>query len=223
MREQTRTQIFYSFYRKALKLDKWRLSGYTMNDNVLKAYLFLFNEGYIKINNYDDFINILGNSTQCPCNTEILDSELLQDYAEQADPDYKEKEKELKKGFYLFSYYSPERKNIIPCNIFIEYEQIKAIKLLNSPNRFIIKGAMWWDKVNGNSYNSAIIYDTKTQKEYKKPFEYGYGNSYFYDSLNYLKEQKIIPDMQKINGYYQLFNHHCIGYINQRDCKNFNY
>lgn len=221
--QKTKTQIFYSFYRKALKLDKWRLSGYTMKDNILTAYLFLFNEGYIKINNYDDFINILGNSTQCPCNTEILDSESLQDYAEQTDPDYKEKEKELKKGFYLFSYYSPERKNIMPCNIFIGYEKIKATKLLKDYERFIIKGAKWWDKVNGNTYNSAIIYDTKTKKTYKKPFAYGYDNAYYWDSIDYLKEQRVLPDMRNIDNYYELFKHSCVGYIKKTDCKNFNY
>lgn len=34
----------------------------------------------------------------------------------------------------------------------------------------------WRDKINGNTYFSVCIDDIEKEKEYKLPFQYGYGN-----------------------------------------------
>lgn len=44
-----------------------------------------------------------------------------------------------------------------------------------------IQANEWYDKVNGNSYFSAIItlnYGMKTEKHFCLPFQYGYGDHY---------------------------------------------
>jgi len=44
-----------------------------------------------------------------------------------------------------------------------------------------VKALEWWDKVNGNSYFSALVtlnYGRPDQVEIKIPFQYGYGDQY---------------------------------------------
>ena len=63
---------------------------------------------------------------------------------------------------------------------------------------FIIKGRKWWDKVNGNTYNSAQIYILKNGEccaVLHCPFEYGYGSDYAYRARFKIKDWLIV------NGY----------------------
>jgi len=44
-----------------------------------------------------------------------------------------------------------------------------------------IQAKQWFDKINGNSYFSAIVtidFGTEKQRQYKLPFQYGYGDHY---------------------------------------------
>lgn len=53
----------------------------------------------------------------------------------------------------------------------------------------------WFDKLNGNSYFSArvtINYGLKNEKTIYIPFEYGYGDSFLYQSLKELQELKLL-------------------------------
>lgn len=179
--------------------ESWRLCNYTLKDNLLKVYLYLYNEGYINIRNIDDFIYILDNSTLCPCNTEYIDKN---NYKEYEDTDKKTYNKYIK----LLHYANPATRQIQESNIMIPCDVVKIIKFISQNERnFEIKGAIWFDKINGNSYNSSIIYDIKHNKTYKKPFEYGYGNQYYFDSINYLIENNIIPDIKQVHNYYSIF------------------
>jgi len=202
MKTKTKTQQFYYYYNKVKKSSEaWRLQGYTLKDNILKIYLYLFHEGYIKINSLDDFIFILDNSTLCPCNTEIIDKNNLNDYEATAN------EKKLyKKNIKILHYANPQTKSICECDILIPSDIIKIIKFVDeNKENFIIKGAIWFDRINGNSYNSTIIYDLKNNKTYKKPFEYGYGRQYYYDSIEYLINNNIIPNIKAVHNYYTIF------------------
>lgn len=54
----------------------------------------------------------------------------------------------------------------------------------------------WFDKVNGNSYFSATVtidYGMETEKEYKLPFQYGYGDQYIWATTDLLSEKEILP------------------------------
>lgn len=54
-----------------------------------------------------------------------------------------------------------------------------------------INAKEWFDKVNGNSYFSAQIvidYDLPTYKKYFLPFQYGYGDSFQWQSLKHLQK-----------------------------------
>lgn len=58
-----------------------------------------------------------------------------------------------------------------------------------------IKGKDWFDKMNGNSYFSAIVtinFGTKTEKTIKLPFQYGYGDQYIQETKAVLIEHNYI-------------------------------
>jgi hypothetical protein len=58
-----------------------------------------------------------------------------------------------------------------------------------------IEAKEWFDKVNGNSYFSAIViinFSLKDEKRIILPFQYGYGNHYETVTLNALIDKKII-------------------------------
>ena len=60
-----------------------------------------------------------------------------------------------------------------------------------------INAKEWFDKVNGNSYFSAQIvidYDLPTYKKYFLPFQYGYGDSFQWQSLKHLQEISLVAD-----------------------------
>lgn len=44
----------------------------------------------------------------------------------------------------------------------------------------------WHDKINGNTYFSASIDDIEKEKNYKIPFQYGYGSQSEFEIKNYL-------------------------------------
>lgn len=59
-----------------------------------------------------------------------------------------------------------------------------------------ITAKQWFDKVNGNSYFSAIAtvnFGTPEAIEIKIPFQYGYGSQYEYTAFKALQDAKIIP------------------------------
>lgn len=58
-----------------------------------------------------------------------------------------------------------------------------------------IQAKEWRDKVNGNSYFSACIilnYGMADEKEFRIPFQYGYGNFYEQATLSLLIEKGIL-------------------------------
>ena len=68
-----------------------------------------------------------------------------------------------------------------------------------------INGLEWFDKVNGNSYFSAVItlnFGMKTEKSINIPFEYGYGDHYIDVSNKKLIELGYIDTKRKENGSY---------------------
>lgn len=53
----------------------------------------------------------------------------------------------------------------------------------------------WFDKINGNSYFSAVVtvnYKMKGEKFFEIPFSYGYGNAYLDAAYSILKENGIL-------------------------------
>ena len=75
-----------------------------------------------------------------------------------------------------------------------------------------INAKEWFDKINGNSYFSCVItldYGTSEAKEYKLPFQYGYGDHYIDASNQYLIENKIIKGKRHNNGSYSPLWQYC--------------
>ena len=72
-----------------------------------------------------------------------------------------------------------------------------------------INAKEWFDKVNGNRYFSAEIvidYGTKQVKEYKLPFQYGYGSHYIDMAGEYIRKE-ILHKEPKKKGYFILWQY----------------
>lgn len=66
-----------------------------------------------------------------------------------------------------------------------------------------INAKQWFDKVNGNSYFSAIVtvnYGLKNETSISLPFQYGYGDHYKYEAFKALGTANIIKDRQHHNN-----------------------
>jgi hypothetical protein len=71
----------------------------------------------------------------------------------------------------------------------------------------------WFDSVNGNCYFSAtvtIAYGYTLQKEFKIPFQYGYGSHYIDIAKKLLEEVGLITNLiHHSNGASQGLNEYC--------------
>lgn len=70
----------------------------------------------------------------------------------------------------------------------------------------------WFDKVNGNSYFSGVIwlnYGTKKQSFLKMPFQYGYGNHYVDMACQQLAKGGFIKLTRNENGSYTPLWQYC--------------
>lgn len=196
-----------------------RIDTTTKQDRTfILIYLYLHCENINIIKDIDDFKNIIDNSCFCPCNTEYIASDTVKNYSD----DYK---KLYVKNYIKPLHYFNTRYNSILSidNVMIPCDYIKQLKNYNDDkNRFLIKGAKWWDRVNGNTYNAAKITDTKTEKVYYIAYEYGYGNDYLYRALRYLKENKIINYEINYKNYIDITDYkNC--YYKKSDVKNYNF
>ena len=69
-----------------------------------------------------------------------------------------------------------------------------------------INAKEWFDKINGNSYFSAIItinYALKSEKTITLPFQYGYGDHYIHMASEVLLKQGYI----KVKNFTPLWNY----------------
>lgn len=60
-----------------------------------------------------------------------------------------------------------------------------------------IQALTWFDKVNGNSYFSALVTidnGTENEKTIKLPFQYGYDSQHEFEAVKVLKENGFYPD-----------------------------
>ena len=51
---------------------------------------------------------------------------------------------------------------------------------------FVVFGLKWWDKINGNTYNSSVII-TPNGERINTEYDYGYGSSYYFKSVDAIK------------------------------------
>lgn len=121
---------------------------------------------------------------------------------------------ERKKGQILENYWN-----------FISNKAFQLHKKLNNakgPKTIDIIAKEWFDKVNGNSYFSAQVttdYGMKSEKTYKLPLQYGYGDSYRYAAASMLNKKGFdIPENVEIGRYCREDGIICRANI-QRGCK----
>jgi len=58
-----------------------------------------------------------------------------------------------------------------------------------------IQAKQWFDKVNGNSYFASLVtvnFGMPDEKQIKLNFQYGYGESYLYNSFDALEKHNLI-------------------------------
>ena len=68
--------------------------------------------------------------------------------------------------------------------------------------KYIIVGKKWFDKVNGNTYHSARVYDLEMKCVAVASYEYGYGEQYVYSAFNAMKKDGIISTDKLEYGEY---------------------
>ena len=69
----------------------------------------------------------------------------------------------------------------------------------------VVFGALWFDSVNGNTYNSVKIIDTKTRQIYYTRYCYGYGSQYLSEAREYIREniyKRVNEASDILNGGY---------------------
>lgn len=54
--------------------------------------------------------------------------------------------------------------------------------------KYFVVGGLWFDKVNGNTYNSAKIITEEGTRYYTR-FCYGYGSAYMQEARAYIREE----------------------------------
>ncbi len=66
----------------------------------------------------------------------------------------------------------------------------------------------WFDKVNGESYFAGTVtinFGMRTEKTFKMPFQYGYGDHYQQMAFKLLQKEGIIPDTWEGGSHWQYY------------------
>ena len=72
---------------------------------------------------------------------------------------------------------------------------------------YVIIGGLWFDKENGNTYNSAKIIETDGELNiFYTAFTAGYGDGYMQEARRYIRETLKQEDAQVINGGFFYIN-----------------
>lgn len=59
--------------------------------------------------------------------------------------------------------------------------------------KFLVHGAKWFDRVNGNTYHSVAIKRVRDGKILRVPMQYGYGDQYKYTAFEAMLKAGWIP------------------------------
>jgi hypothetical protein len=77
------------------------------------------------------------------------------------------------------------------------YKEGKTMKV-----KFVVYGARWFDKVNGNTYHSSRIVRTEDGAVIVAPFQYGYGDHYKQTALGAILRHGWLPDKYNDENVY---------------------
>lgn len=54
--------------------------------------------------------------------------------------------------------------------------------------KYFVVGRKWFDKVNGNTYNSAKVWNSDGEHCANVEFAYGYGSDYYFRAVNKIRD-----------------------------------
>ena len=63
--------------------------------------------------------------------------------------------------------------------------------------KYTVTAVRWFDKVNGNTYHSARVFNNETGEMIYCPYEYGYGEHYRQTALNVMAERGWLPEQYR--------------------------
>ena len=66
--------------------------------------------------------------------------------------------------------------------------------------KYVIIGALYFDKLNGNTYHNTKIIDADTGDVYYTGYKYGYGNAWEDSAENYIKSVLGVNEFKTIRG-----------------------
>lgn len=106
---------------------------------------------------------------------------------------------EKNEDYKVFEYWNRKLKQVSKKHL-NELYKANQINPLNIIQTIDIQAYSWFDKVNGNSYFSAVVtlnYGLKTEQVIKLPFQYGYGDFYKQAAFEALQENNLIHGVKK--------------------------
>ena len=68
------------------------------------------------------------------------------------------------------------------------------------PNKFVMVGNRWFDKVNGNTYHKTTIIDANSNNTIEEsPLTYGYGDQWRQTGYDMLVKKKLAKEVDRFN------------------------
>lgn len=104
--------------------------------------------------------------------------------------------------YKVFEYWNRKLKQVSKkrLNELFTANQINPLNIIQTID---IQAYSWFDKVNGNSYFSAVVTincGLNTEKTIKLPFQYGYGDHYRYEAFKALQDNNLIHGVKKYDN-----------------------
>lgn len=101
----------------------------------------------------------------------------------------------------------------------------------DNPRMYVVVGGKWFDKVNGNTYCNAKIYDPRTSTIFYAGYEYGYGSYYLETAKKEIqrREETLLHNCPTLKAYegFGDGNFYVVDmgsfYLNKTDVKNGNF
>lgn len=112
--------------------------------------------------------------------------------------------------------------NLLTLKIIIMTNLTQNTETNNTIKTIDIQAKEWFDKVNGNSYFAALItlnFGMSNEKTIKVPFQYGYGYSSRYKSIEQLQKDGILPNEGTLQRDFFTDNNIIVRYSKQENCK----
>lgn len=114
------------------------------------------------------------------------------------------RENNLIDGYYKVNHFWDNKPKRASKKLIADMQKAAGLNPNNIISTIDIKALEWFDKVNGNSYFAGYVtinVGLSTEKQFKMPFQYGYGDSYIQEAIKTLQENGLLPKEYDYNYF----------------------